>query len=68
MNNKTSDQLLTELLELHTKHIQTLNERIEVLIKTIQTDKKTIKEQENSIASLKGALDMIKILNNKTNV
>ena len=38
--NKTTEQLLTELIELHTKHIETLNERIEVLQQTIDNRKR----------------------------
>ena len=66
--NKTTEQLLTELNTMQTNIIKVLEERIEILKHTIQIDKITIQTQENSIASLKGALDMIKILNNKTNV
>ena len=47
--NKTTEQLLTELIVLHTKHIETLNERIEVLQHTIEIDKITIKTQEKTI-------------------
>ena len=38
--NKTTEQLLTELIVLHTKHIETLNERIEVLQQTIDNRKR----------------------------
>ena len=38
MNNKTTEQLLTELIELNKKHIHTLNERIDILTQTIEVD------------------------------
>jgi len=42
MNNKTTDQLLTELLELNKQHINTLNERINILKQTIKIQNDTI--------------------------
>ena len=45
--NKTTEQLLTELIELHAKHIETLNERIEVLQQTIEINNKTIEIQRH---------------------
>jgi len=49
MNNKTTEQLLTELIELNKQHIQTLNERIDVLKHITEIDKITIKTQEKTI-------------------
>jgi len=49
MNNKTTEQLLSELIELNKQHIQTLNERIDVLKHTTEIDKITIKTQEKTI-------------------
>ena len=49
MNNKTTEQLLNELLMLNKKHIATLNERINILTQTIELDKHTIKMQRETI-------------------
>lgn len=49
MNNKTTEQLLTELNTMQNEHIKVLNERIEVLKHTIEIDKITIKTQEKTI-------------------
>jgi len=49
MNNKTTEQLLTKLIELNKQHIQTLNERIDVLKHITEIDKITIKTQEKTI-------------------
>ena len=49
MNNKTTEKLINELLEINKKHISTLNERIKVLKHTIEIDKQTIKIQNDTI-------------------
>ena len=60
--NKTTEQLLTELIELHAKHIETLNERIDVLQQTIEINNKTREMQRHDNNLLK------QHANNNTNV
>ena len=47
--NKTTEQLLNQLIELNKQHIATLNERIDILTQTIELDKHTIKIQSDTI-------------------
>jgi hypothetical protein len=51
--NTTTEQLLVDLIELHEKHIETLNERIEVLQQTIEINNKTIEIQRHDNNYLK---------------
>lgn len=65
MNNKTTEQLLTELNTMQTEHIKVLNERIEILQHTIEIDKITIQTQEKTIKLYFDNLKFINQLSNK---
>ena len=58
----TTTELLQQLNTMQSEHIKLLEQRIEVLIHTIEIDKITIKTQEKTIKLY------INNLNNKTNV
>lgn len=49
MNNKTTEKLINELLEINKKHISTLNERIDMYLQIIEINKQTIKIQSETI-------------------
>lgn len=65
MNDKTTEQLLNQLIELNNQHIATLNERIDILTQTIEVD---YQERESLLRTINIQRETINnYLNNKSN-